>query len=496
MKHSLPVWLCTLALTGCMAGPNYKRPEVEVPSAWHNVLEPSAGPGPAEASSAWWKVFRDPALDSLIERALQANLQLKFAEARIREAHALRGVASAPLWPTLGANAAYTRLHFSQNAFNLNSSNPTALAPPQTNISFLQESNLYQAGFDSTWELDFFGGTRRNMEAASADLDSACEQRHALVVSLLADVGRAYIQLRSLQAQILISRANLKAQQETLDLTRDRQKMEVASGLDVARADAQVASTAAVIPALETGVRQSIHQLSVLLGQEPSALSAELSPVATLDLPTQTVLAGMPSELLVRRPDIRRAERDLAAATARIGVAKADLFPKFSLTNALGLESAQLTNFLKGPSTFWALSPGFVAPIFQGGRIRQNIRAQEARAEESLLNYKTAVLNALQEGEDALAAYNQERQRLESLKRQVAANRTAVELSTQLYANGVLDFLSVLDAQRSQYAAELARAQSTQAVATDIVAIYKALGGGWEVGDAQSQPSETKPAPQ
>ena len=467
-----------LFLVGCTVGPNYKSPKTKVPENFVNS-RPAAD---TEMVAKWWTTLQDPMLDSLIDRAVRSNLDLRFAEARVREARAQRGVVRGDLFPTLNASASYQRSRASKN-----------IGVPQgsSGSSNAVEGDLYQAGFDASWEIDVFGGIRREVEAANADLSAEIENRRNVLVTLLAEVARNYVEVRASQRQITIAQANLKAQQETLDLTRVRFNAGLVSDLDVARAEALVQTTASQIPVLQISARQSIHLLSVLLGQQPNALVQELTPETAIPASPREVPVGLPSELLRRRPDIRRAERQVAAATARIGVATADLFPKFSLTGALGLGSSKFSSLGNSGSKFWSIIPGVSLPIFNFGSIRSNIAVQNAREEQAFVTYEQTVLTSLREVEDALVAFSEDQTRRQTLSSAVAANRRAVDLANQLYKQGLTDFLSVLQAQRDLFASEDALIQSDRSVTADYVAIYKALGGGWELETA-AQPVPVK----
>jgi multidrug efflux system outer membrane protein len=471
-----------LGLVGCTVGPNYKTPQTKVPQSFANS-QSTAG---TEIVAKWWTTLQDPTLDSMIDRAIRSNLDLRFAQARVREARAQRGVVKADLLPSVNASASYQRSRVSENI---------GTSQGSTGSTFAVGGDLYQAGFDASWEIDVFGGIRREVEAANADLAAEIENRRNVLVTLLSEVARNYVELRASQRQITIAAANLKAQQETLELTRVRFNAGLVSDLDVARAEALVQTTASQIPTLEISARQSIHLLSVLLGQEPNALVQELAPEKAIPASPREVPVGLPSELLRRRPDIRRAERQIAAATARIGVATADLFPKFSLTGALGLGSSKFSNLGDSGSKFWSIIPGVSLPIFNFGRIRNNIAVQNAREEQAFVTYEQTVLTSLREVEDSLVAFSEDQTRRQTLSGAVDANRRAVDLANQLYKQGLTDFLSVLQAQRDLFASEDALVQSDRSVTSDYVAIYKALGGGWELdSQAESNDAEAKRA--
>ena len=463
--------LALLALAACAVGPDYEAPSSTLPSDWNekqSPLDPSTSkivPGAVPAVE-WWKTFKDAELTSLVERAAIDNLDYKLAQARVREARGLRGVTAGALLPSVGAGANYSRSRFSENV-------------PLPGAG--QQGNFYQAGFDAAWELDVFGGIRRSIEAADASVDASVEARRDVLVTLLAEVARNYIETRGIQAQLTIARQNLDAQKKTLELTQARFQAGRAAELDVVRAQAQVSTTGSQIPVLESARIQSAHRLGVLLGRDPGALRTELQALSPIPAPPPEVPVGLPSELLRRRPDLRRAERELAAATARIGVATAELYPKFSLTGFFALESVTASDFAKWGSRAWSVGPTIQWSIFQGGRIRAQIEVENARQEQAAILYEKSILVALQEVEDALVAYAKEQAHRAELSDAVAANLKAVDLANQRYTQGLVDFLSVLDAQRSLYVSQDALVRSESLISEQLVALYKALGGGWEM---------------
>ncbi len=462
--------LCVALVCACKVGPDYHPPALDVPKNWSEALAGGATNGVAQVE-AWWKGFADPELDSLIARAVQANLQVRIAEARVREARAQRVSTAAGRWPVLDATGSYSRNRLTENFF--------LPLPPNTPLDY----NWYQAGFDASWELDLFGGTRRAVEAATADVSAAQFNRRDVMVSLLAEVARDYFEARGAQQQLAIARRNIYAQQTSLDLTRDRYRAGVSSELDVHQAVALLANTEAQLPTLETAFKAAVHRLGVLLARSPGALTEEFSRTIPLPRPPPRVPVGLPSDLLLRRPDIQRAERGLAGATARIGVAKSDLFPKFSLTGNVGLQSVSASEWFAPSSRAWSFGPTLIWRVFDAGRIRANIRVQNARQEQALASYEQTVLSAFEDVENALVAYANEQVRARSLEESVEAQRAALTLSQDLYRNGLADFLRVLDTQRSLYLAEDALLQSQKAVSENLIALYKALGGGWEVGE-------------
>jgi len=460
--------LCVILFYGCMVGPNYHPPQATVPDRWAGPT-PDSAPAPPDIDLAqWWTVFDDPILTSLEERAVRSNLDLKQAEARVRQARAARGIAVSGLGPTVDATGTAQR-----------SRNPGLNSGWRNGDTRGVVSNIYDAGFDAGWEVDIFGGIRRNIEAADADLQAAVEIRRDVLVSLTAEVARNYIELRSFQQRIEIARQNLTTQEHSARLTRQRFEGGFVSGLDVANASAQVATTSSLIPSLEAAARQSMYALAILLGLDPADLVPELTPPSSIPAGPPSVPVGVPSDLLRRRPDIRRAEADIHAATARIGVVTADLFPRFTITGSAGVRSSDFTSWLNWTQRFFSFGPSATWRVFDTGRTRAAIEQQEALQEQALIAYQQTLLNALQETENALIASAKEQETRESLITAVAANRKAVSLSKTLYTEGLTDFLSVLDAQRSLFLTEETLALSTRAVSTDLVALYKALGGGW-----------------
>lgn len=445
-----------------------------MPENWDALIlaQPQASqvtPETAELQQ-WWRQFQDPQLDSLISRALRANLDLKQAEARIREARAALGVAGGFLLPEVDLLARHQR----------SSSGAGSAAGSGTTFSAGGFRDFFQVGLDASWELDLFGGRRRAVEAAGAELRAAVEDRRDVWVSLTGEVGANYIILRGLQEQLRIAKDNLKVQERTAAIVRKRYEAGFVSGLDVANAQAQVATTAAQIPVLETAIQQTIYNLGVLLGQEPAALKDELLAVKAIPPVPPQVPIGLPAELLRRRPDIRRAEAQIQAATARVGVAVAELFPKFFLTGSFGLAGDELKKLGRLNNNYWSFGPSISWPLFAGGRLRWQVKLQEAVAEQVRLQYEKTVLNALKEAENALVAYQKEQEHRQALAEAVKNNRRALELAMQQYISGRTDFLNVLNAERSLYATEEALTLSTRTVSTNLIALYKALGGSWE----------------
>jgi NodT family efflux transporter outer membrane factor (OMF) lipoprotein len=418
--------------------------------------------------AAWWTTFNDETLNRLIADARESNLDLRIAGARVREARAARGIVTADYWPDVDAVGGYSRSRASKTIGNLGQ-------------FAAGEQDLWQAGFDAAWEVDVFGRVRRGVQAADADIQAAVADRNDVLLTLLGEVARNYVELRGFQRQVVIAESNVKSQQETLELTRVRLNAGLGTDLAVAQTEATVAATQSQIPAFQNLAAQSIHRLSVLTGKPPAALMAELDVIRPVPAPPPEIPAGVPSELLRRRPDIRRAERQLASATARVGVATADLFPSFTLTGSLGVESNEFKNLGDNDSIFWSIGPGVRFPIFNRGRLRSALAVENARTDQAVAQYEQTVLRSLEEVENALVAYRKEYVRRESLARAVASSQRSVQLSQQLYQRGLTDFLNVLDAQRALYQNEDLLVQSESNVSANAVALFKALGGGWDV---------------
>jgi outer membrane protein, multidrug efflux system len=452
-----------LLIAGCVVGPNYRPPKVGVPGQWDGTASgapgnPSAATEEAAEISQWWKSFRDPKLNSLVDQALQSNLNLKQAELRIIQAREARVVAKSSLYPNVGG-------------FGSSSASNRSRTPTQ---------NLFQAGLDTSWELDIFGGIRRNVEAAEANVMAAIEDSRDVMVVLTSEVALNYAQLRGFQQQLAISHKNLDLQKRTAEITRKRFEVGFASGLDVANANALVSTTESVIPQLEAAAQQSIYDLSILLGREPAALLSELLPPGEIPLPPAVVPVGLPSDLLLRRPDVRRADDVLHAATAQIGVAKSELFPRFTLTGSVGEQNLVAGGLGSIASHFLSIGPQMIVPIYTAGRVRANIRLQTAAQQEAFFAYRQTVLTALRDVESALIAFTKDQQHRTALASAVQFNQRAVDLATQSYTSGQVDFLNVLSAEQRLFGTQDALVQADRAIATDLIALYKALGGGWE----------------
>ena len=466
-------------LTACTVGPDYVSPKPVMPESFteHIGAATSEAARPQTSSTsndAWWEGFADATLNALMADALRSAPDVAIAEARVREARALRGIAGADQYPSAEAGAEYDRTHGSANV---------PIGVPPGGLGPGANGNLWQAGFDASWEIDVFGGTRRGVEAAEASYQATVADLGDVELTLLAEVARNYIELRGVQRQLAVARSNLAIQQDSLSLTRSQFDAGLASRLDVLRAQAQVSDTEAAIPTFEANERASIYRIGALTGHPPEQLLAQLDTPQAIPLAVADVPVGLPSDLLRRRPDIRAAEHRIAAANARIGVAQADLYPHFSLTGAAGLESLNASTFLTAPSRYFSIGPSINWLIFDAGKVRFAMRAEQARTDQAAAAYQRTVLGALRDVETALVSYAQSQVRHERLTAEVTADREAVSIATRLYRQGLNDFLSVLDAERSLYAADDKLAQIDRDTALALVALYKALGGGWQAQD-------------
>ncbi|MFM0172039.1 efflux transporter outer membrane subunit [Paraburkholderia sediminicola] len=483
VASGVAVTALTWLLGGCAVGPDYVPPKSDMPASFteHIGSATGAAQGSPTPDDAWWENFGDATLDSLIADALSSAPDIAEAEARIREARALRGIAGAAQYPTADTGAEYDRTHGSANV---------PIGVPPGGLGPGANGNLWQTGFDASWEIDVFGGKRRGVESADAAYQATVADLGDVELTLLAEIARNYVELRGVQRQLAVARSNLSIQQVSLSLTRSQFDAGLASRLDVLRAQSQVSDTEAAIPTFEANERAAIYRIGALIGRPPEQLLAQLDTPEAVPLPVADVPVGLPSDLLRRRPDIRAAERRIAAANARIGVAEADLYPHFSLTGVAGLESLNASTFLTAPSRYFSIGPSISWLIFDAGKVRFGVRAEEARTDQAAAAYQRTVLGALRDVETALVSYAQSKVRRERLSAEVAADRDAVTIATRLYRQGIEDFLSVLDAERSLYAADDKLAQSDRDTALALVALYKALGGGWQAeGSAANIPA-------
>ena len=472
---------CTLA--GCVVGPNFVKPRPNVPPHWSATARANGSEGAAHATSApaqtaaWWSSFDDPTLSSLIEQSAAQNLDVRQAVLRIEEAQAQAAVVAGGLWPSFSANTSWSRERLSTNTPNgaIFGLNFPGLPPTLVN-----PFNEYQLGLSASWTLDLFGTARRSIEAADAEMQAAVEGEHAALLSMVSDVAATYIGLRGAQLQRAILERSLATQRDLLQLTRDRRNAGLTSDLDVENATAEVGTTEAEVPLVERQITVDINQLSELMAKPPEALRAELAQARPVPPAPPVVPIGLPSDLARRRPDIRQAEANLHAATAEIGVAVSNYFPQLTLTAAGGYQSEGLSELIATASRFATLGPAIELPIFEGGRLRATVRLQRLKAKEAAVVYAQTVLAALNQVEDALAAYGSDQSRRASLQTAVTASREARLLARQRYQSGIASFIDVLDAERTEEQNELALADATTAVSADLVQLYRALGGGWQ----------------
>ncbi|RWU22162.1 RND transporter [Pseudomonas alkylphenolica] len=467
-------------LAGCTLGPDFHPPASQAPANWAALQETPAASQPlAEPiEQRWWETFHDPMLSALIERASQHNLDLQIASARVLQSRALRTSVAAEQTPAVDLGAGYNRARNSAEGLNDPSGNGGKSA-----------FNLWQGDLTASWELDLWGRVRRQVEAADAVVEVAENDRRGVLLSLLAETAGNYIQLRAVQGTLKVTRENLEVSRHSLQLSQMRLRDGVATDLDVAQASAQVASLEARLPTLEERQAQLINALSLLLAEPPRSLQAELLVPGAMPAPEQTFAIGVPSELAQRRPDILQAEARLHAATASIGVAKADFYPSIRLSGSMGFQSLQLSDFAGWDSRRFGIGPQLSLPIFEGGRLKGVLKLREAQQQEAALRYQQVVLGAWHEIDDVLRRYNAGQLRRELLAEAVRQNRIALHTAQQQYIEGAVDFLNVLSVQGALLASEEQWVDSSAAVSQALVGLYKALGGGWQAFDPPSMPS-------
>ncbi|PZA12870.1 RND transporter [Rhodopseudomonas palustris] len=467
--------LAAVLLGGCAVGPDYRTPLVATPAQWSRAGVATPAP---PVLPRWWTRLRDPTLDRLVVEAVDGNLDVATASARVREARASYRQAVGALLPTI-ANTKSARL--------AKGTGGTSAAPgglnlggPSSLVGSDGSSGLYQAGFDASWELDLFGANRRAVEAAAYGIDASDENLRAVLLTLVGDVASSYVEARGYEARIALAHRTALSQDETTTITRNRLAAGTASAVDLATATGQAAATRAVIPTLETAYAKTVHRLSVLTGRPPAALSALLARPKSIPAPKLPVPAGIPADVLLTRPDVQLAERRYAQSTARIGQAEAALYPSVSLAGNIATSGTRLGDLGRNSSISWSLGPTLTVPIFNGGKLRAAVEIAQAQRDQQFLAYQASVLTALKDVEDALVALSNERVRSRSLATSTTAYRQAVSLSQSLYRSGSSSFLDVLTAERSLYSAEDALLQSRVRIVSDYIALNKALGGGWD----------------
>jgi len=468
---------------GLKVGPNYARPPAPVADQWIDANHPNVHPHGTDYSS-WWAVFDDPVLDHLVHAAYEQNLPLKIAGMRILEARAQRGVAAGSLFPQQQqAVGRFERNQFSTNSF------PLGLIP-LPKIAY----DAWSVGLDAAWELDFWGRFRRGIESADANLNAQIENYDDVLVILQAEVAATYIQYRTLEERLALARKNVELQKNTLRITPDLFTEGAVSELDVQQARSVLGSTESLIPVLEAGRRKAQNRLCTLLGMPPYDLEAELGGSGKIPTAPPEIAVGIPAELLRRRPDIRRAEREAAAQCAQIGIAESDLYPQIAIRGTISLDAEYLSRLFEGDSVAGLVGPGFQWNILHYGRIRNNIRIQDARFDQLVLKYQETVLRAAEEVETALTAYLREQEAVKFLKQSTDATARAVELANIQYEQGLIDFQRLLDSQRALVLQQDTLAESQGKVALNLVAVYKALGGGWRMRYQGGRMSEMAPS--
>lgn len=451
-------------------GPDYIPPEPETPDAWHVQLTKGLAQGQADFQT-WWTVLDDPILNRLIGTSLEANLELRRAVARVYEGRARVGIAKGRRVPEVNSQGGYQRQRFSDNILGDPGSGPDTFS--------LGENNFFTLGLDASWELDLWGRVRRSVESATYGYQASIEDYRDVLVTLLGDVASTYVTHRTAQTRLAFARKNAEVQTGAVRLTRDRRDAGLVGDLDVRQAELNLARTESAIPRFEEEVAVSTHRLSVLTGQLPHALYTDLSAPRPIPSPPDQVTVGLPVELIRQRPDIRRAERQLASQTARIGVVTADLYPRFSISGQFTVDSTRGYNWFDWSSRGFGIGPTFSWNLFSGGRIRSQIARAEARTDEAVAAYEQAVLRGYEEVENALVGFVREQERAEALQRSVTAASESVRLVEELYRLGLTDFQNVLVTQRILFEEEDKLATSRGRVTQNLIGIYKAVGGGW-----------------
>ncbi len=460
-----------LCVAGCTVGPDYQVPTIDMPDQWYQQL--AEGFKTADSMPAqWWELLNDPTLNELVRQVRQNNPDLESAYWSLMQSRYARDYVSGEFYPSVDAAGSYSRTRASEKG----------LMPLPTN-----PYNMHSVGFDASWESNVFGRFKRALESAEASYEARIENYRDVLVSLSAEVARNYVELRTVQARMGYALQNIESQDETLNLAQARFDSELAPRLDVEQARLNLADTQSQIPSLRSAEKAAINRLCVLTGKQPGELTELLADVKPLPMPPAEIGIQAPAELLRQRPDIRRAERELAAQTAQIGYATADLYPSFSLSGNIGFEAMNFSDVSKNGSQYYGFGPSFRWNIFDGDRIRNQIKIEESKTKQLYWQYHSTVLAALEDVENAMTDYVQERQRKALLQQSVAAAKASVELVTTQYKNGLIDFQNVLILQRSQFQQEDKLAQSEGQVVQNLIRIYKALGGWGEDVQPQSE---------
>ncbi|MBH3437352.1 efflux transporter outer membrane subunit [Pseudomonas luteola] len=468
MRRSL-LAITLAVLSGCSVGPDFHKPEAVLPKAWQG---PSQAVGSVTVShpieKAWWTQFNDPLLTSLVERAASTNLDLALASSRFEQSRSLLQVAGADVLPDVSATGGYQRARNSEQGLMDASGN-----------NGKSDFNLWQYGLKASWEVDLWGHVRRTLEAANAGVALSEAERNGVALSIATETAADYLRLRGVQATLAVTRQNLDIAKQSQALTKTRFENGVTTNLDTANSAAQVATIEARIPLLEAEEARLINALSYLLGQEPHALGQELGQPRDLPEPPSAVPVGLPSELARRRPDIQKAEAALHQATAAVGVAQADFYPRISLGGNFGFQALEGSNLGLWSARQFSIGPSLYLPVFQGGRLTGTLELRERQQQEAALNYRRTVLAAWHEVDDALTSYSAEQRHHAALAQAVSQNRIALETAQARYREGAIDFINVLNVQRELIQTQSALVDSATRVSTDLVQVYKVLAGGW-----------------
>lgn len=466
-RYWLPL-LCALQLSACAVGPDYVEPQPPAPQHWQTPLAQGLSAQTADPArlNAWWRQLNDATLSALIDSAVSGNLDLQSAQSRVRQARAQRGVINADRYPALSAVAGASSTHTDANS-----------------------SELYNAGLDASWELDLFGGKRRATEAASAEVQASEAELRDVLVTLLADVALAYLDVRVYQARLASAEASLANQLEALDLARWRAQAGLVTQLDVEQAQYAADQTRAQLPVLRSGLQQSLHRVAVLLGQTPGSVQQQLATAAPIPATPDSLLVGVPASALQQRPDVRQAERLLAAQTAQVGVATAALYPSLNLNGSIGVEALSAGDLFDSGSGISTLAGQLAQPLFNAGKLRRAVNVQEELLQQAHLAYRSTVLGALEETENALVSYVNEHQHRDALRSATESAARASELAQQQYQSGLVDFQTVLTTQRSWLLLQDELNQSNGEIVANTIRLYKALGGGWPARLSEAEPN-------
>ncbi len=465
------------ALSACAVGPDYHPPEFPVPASWSSP--PGVGArdegGDSATLASWWQSFNDPQLNQLIERALSDNRSVRQAVASVVEARARRGITAAGLFPSLDGSASASR-----------SDSDTTEGLSENPASFSTSRESYSASIDAGWEIDLFGGQRRSLESSTAQLVATEAELRDVLVTLLGDVALSYVEVRTTQARLAFAERNLASQREVLDIAGWRATAGLATTLDVEQARSSYAQTRATLPSLESAIQAALNRLAVLTGQQPGALQRSLGEPKPLPVVPLEFVSSVPADVVRRRPDVRAAERRVAAQTAQVGVATAALYPSLTLSGSVGVTSSSGSKLLSDGLQTNRLGVGLSIPIFRGGALRQNIKAQNALVDQAIASYEATVLGVFEEVENGLTQWVNEQTRRTALAESASSARIARELALAQYNAGLVDFQTVLTADRQLISTEDALAVSDGEVASNLIRLYKAFGGGWSVFPAST----------